>query len=143
MGSVRAAERTRVGLARTHGVTCAAHDPRTGSLLVEYDPRDIDANGLVARACELSGLELAPPRQARPSAAFRIVGFVRRADRRTESITGGRVNLGVLIPGGLMALAFYSFFKSSHTRLPRWDSLVYWGYSVFVHAHAGATRDSP
>ncbi|MBX3197946.1 MAG: hypothetical protein KF894_07350 [Labilithrix sp.] len=141
--SLQAAERTRVGLARTRGVRSAAHDPRTGSLLVEYEPRVVDESQLIVRACELSGLELTSPDASPASTARRIVDFVREMDHRTESMTGGRLGLGVLIPGGLMALGVYSFLKSDHARLPRWDSLVYWSYSIFVHAHTRATRDAP
>ncbi|MCW5831423.1 MAG: hypothetical protein KIS78_03065 [Labilithrix sp.] len=141
--SLPAAERTRVGLARTRGVRSTAHDPRTGSLLVEYEPRAVDANQLIRCACELSGLELTARAEPRSSAARHVVDFVREVDRRAESLTGGRLDLGVLIPGGLVALGVYSFFKSSHARLPRWDSLVYWSYSIFVHAHARATREAP
>ncbi|MBX3216049.1 MAG: hypothetical protein KF850_28675 [Labilithrix sp.] len=140
---LQAAEPTRVGLARTPGVRSAAHDPRTGSLLVEYEPRVVDEGQLIVRACELSGLTLTSPDAPATSAARRIVDFVREVDHRTESMTGGRLGLGVVIPGGLMALGVYSFFKSEHARLPRWDSLVYWSYSIFVHAHARATRDAP
>lgn len=64
---------------------------------------------------------------------------MKQLDRLAESWSGGRFNLGILVPAGLSAVGVYSFFKSSHPRLPRWDNLLYWAYSVFIHAHAEPT----
>jgi Heavy metal associated domain 2 len=134
------AKAARAGVVRIHGVRSASFDARTGSLLVEYEPREVGINALVARIGELSGLEVLSP-SADGSAADRIQRFARKLDAATRSLTGNRLDLGVVIPGGLVGVAVYSFLKSSHTRVPRWDSLVYWAYSVFVHAsHASGAR---
>ncbi|MDF2697255.1 MAG: hypothetical protein K0S65_5638 [Labilithrix sp.] len=144
VGSAPCAEKARTELVRMHGVSSVAHDARTGSLLVEYEPRDINANELLARIEELSGLDLVDDVPPPGSASLRIRQFMRRLDSTTRSFTDNRLDLSVLVPGGLVGVAVYSFFKSSHTRLPRWDSLAYWAYSIFVrHSHASEVRPPP
>jgi hypothetical protein len=137
-----AAERTRIGLARTPGVRAAAHDGRTGSLLVEYAPAAIDVEELIARVEELSGLRVRAPQQRHASVAPKIWRAMQRTDRMVQEATRGRFDLGIIVPTSLAVLSVYSFFRGSHVRLPRWDSLVFWAYSVFVHAHEGE-RPSP
>jgi hypothetical protein len=144
LGEGPAAERTKTGLAQTPGVLSAIHDPRTGSLLVKYEPRDLDVNRLITRIGELSGLSCVTTSARTPAGtAAHIVTAVRKVDQLTESLTGGRLSLGELVPASLVAFGVYSFFKSSHARVPRWDSLIYWAYSVFVHTHSDAVRPSP
>jgi len=137
------AERTRMGLVRFGGVRSIVHDPRTGSLLVQYDPHRIDAERLIDSIVELSALSVAPLRPPRPEPGAGIVALVRRLDAITQELTGGRFDLGVLVPGGLAALGVYSFLKGPHKRMPRWDSFVYWGYAVFLQAHPAPPRAAP
>ncbi len=137
IGDGAIAERTRTGIARLGAVYSIRHDPRTGSLLVEYDPHHVDASTLVGRIAELSDLELAPneapPPRREPGAG--VHALFRKLDAFAQELTNGRLDLGVLVPGGLAALSAYSFLRGDHKRIPRWDSLVYWGYSIFVQAH--------
>jgi Heavy metal associated domain 2 len=144
VGSAPCAEKVRSELVRMRGVRSVGHDARTGSLLVEYEPRDINANELLARIEELSGIDLVDDAPSPGNASLRIRQFMRKLDCATRSFTGSRLDLGVLVPGGLVGVAVYSFFKSSHTRLPRWDNLAYWAYSIFVrHTHASEVRPPP
>lgn len=135
------AERTRDGLAPIVGVRSVTHDPRTGSLLVQYEPREIDANGILQRIETLAGVEVSSetPRRARERAK-QIVDAVRKLDAAVLQLSNGQLDLRMLVPGSLAALGVYSFLKSSHTRIPRWDNLAYWAYAIFIDTHRSTVR---
>lgn len=136
-----AVERTRAAVVAMGGVQDITHDPRTGSFLIHYDPNVIDVSSVIDRIKDKANLEL---EQVEPDGtnliAHRIIDAVRGLDAITAEATGGRFGVGGLISGGLAALGIYSFAKGPHERMPRWDSLIYWAYSVFIHAHVSATR---
>jgi hypothetical protein len=50
-------------------------------------------------------------------------------------LTGYRADLRSLVPAGLAALSAYSFAVSKEPRLPRWDNLLWWSYSIFLNHH--------
>lgn len=137
------ADATRTALVCSGGVRSVSHDPRTGSVLVEYEPHRIDASELVERIAGLTGLEPAPLEPPRAEPGSGLISLVRRLDTIAHELTRGRFDLGVLVPGGLAALSVYSLLKGPHKRLPRWDSLVYWGYTIFRDAHASPPRAVP
>lgn len=130
-------------LAHVPGIRSIKHDDRSGSVLVEYEPNVVKANRIIERIATVSDLELAPPppRNARDSAQA-IIELFRWLDGVTEQATGSRLSLRLLAPGGIAAASAYSFFKSSHPRVPRWDNLAYWAYALFVdlNARRGAAR---
>lgn len=122
-----------------HGVT---HDARSGSFLVRYDPAAADVNGVIATIADSAGLTLQPGVRHRPIAAD-VVAAVRKIDDVTAATSRGRLDLGALVSAGLATLGVFSFVKGSHSRIPRWDSLVFWAYSVFVQTHLSHRRTTP
>lgn len=124
-------------LARIRGIRSVEHDPRSGSVLVQYEPRLVKANRIIERIATVGDLDVSPPepRNARDSANG-VLELFRWLDTMTEQATGSRLSLRLLVPGGVAAASVYSFFKSSHPRLPRWDNLAYWAFSLFVELNA-------
>jgi hypothetical protein len=109
------------GLARRDGVDAVATNPRTGSILVHYDHHalskaDVTAMlfdvGVVAR--EVLGAEEVPedlggdvPQHS--STATGLLGALTDLDRRISRLTGGRIDVKVLVPAGLGLLALRQF----------------------------------
>jgi hypothetical protein len=40
-----------------------------------------------------------------------------------------------MVPAALAGVAAYAFVAQKGKRLPRWDNLVYWSYSIFQTLH--------
>jgi hypothetical protein len=124
-----------VGLA---GITGFTHSPRTGSILVEYEPGLTEPDDVVEEIARVARLERptedAVRAQRRPPAVL-AVGAVRELNELTKELTGSRLDLRLLVPTALAAASAYSLVYSKEPRLPRWDNLLYWSYNVFVSLH--------
>ncbi len=127
------------------GVTRVAHNPRTGSFLIEYEPGHIDPEELVEQIAEAAGL-LSPfdprARKLPVQPAMALIDGARGLNEITNQLTGGRADLRVVVPAALAGLAAYSFSREK-VRLPRWDNLLWWSYSIFTALHAGDIQREP
>jgi hypothetical protein len=133
------AGRARQALDATAGVTAVTLDERTGSLLVCYEPSRVEVDALVGAVAEATGLVVRvrkkPPRTETESAAVRVIEAMRGLEALTLQATGGRMGLSTLIPATLAGLSAVVFVKVPARRLPRWDNLLYWSYSIFLTLH--------
>ncbi len=140
-------ENVRTILEMTRGVRGLRLAADAGSILVEYEPGEVDPNELIDTIADAADLE--PPlseeerakHEVRPSAY--AIGAARRLDRLTRELTGGRADLRDVVPMAMTAVAAYAFVTKKE-RLPRWDNLVYWAYSIFLALHTdeiAATAD--
>ena len=146
-----AADRVRGALEAEPGVASIVHNPRTGSLLVEYQPGLADPDAILAAIAAAAGLDApaddAPPQHREPGVV--AIGVARELNELAYELTGYRADLRTVVPAGLTALAAYSFLASDHERMPRWDNLLYWSYNVFSQLHRreieenGAERAPP
>lgn len=137
VGNRRLLDETRSDLSQAKGVRSVSYNPRTGSLLVEYEPHDVDADAIIEQVVELNGFELSRSKKRPPlNLASLVLGAVRKLDATTVRASGGRMDLGSVISGGLAIVSIYSLWRGPHPRVPRWDSLLYWAYSVFNHSHS-------
>jgi hypothetical protein len=145
-----AADRVRAALEAEPGITAVSHKPRTGSLLVEYQPGLADPEAILARIAGAAGLDppvddaLTRPREP----ALVAIDAARELNDIVHEITGYQTDLRTLVPAGLAALAAYSFVASEHERMPRWDNLMYWSYAIFSQLHgreiaAAGARPAP
>ncbi|AKU96563.1 hypothetical protein AKJ09_03227 [Labilithrix luteola] len=131
------AERVKDEVAHMRGVRSVRHDRRTGSVLVEYEPRFAEANRILERIATVGELAVEQTEARKGSdAADSILELFRWLDEVTEQASGSRLNLRLLVPGGIAAFGVYSLFKSGHPPIPRWDNLAYWAYSMFVELNA-------
>jgi hypothetical protein len=119
------------------GVTRVVHNARTGSFLVEYEPGHTEPEELVARIASAAGL-LSPfdprARKMPVQPAMTLIDGVRGLNAITSELTGGRADLRAVVPAALAGLAAYSFSREK-VRLPRWDNLLWWSYSIVTALH--------
>jgi hypothetical protein len=122
------------------GVRGAQHNARTGSILVEYTPGLVDPDSILTTAADVARLDgiidemlTGPPPF---DAAGAVVGGVRGLDRVIRELTNDRADLPMIVPTALAGAAVYSFVKDMNgPRVPRWDNLAWWAYSVFLQWH--------
>jgi hypothetical protein len=140
------AERITQALEGMPGIARVTHNARTGSVLVEYEPGLVEPDAIAEQIAKTAQL-ISPfdPRAAKP--VFRPAGALIEGTRElnaiAEELTGGRVDLRSLVPAALAGAAAYSFAFGKGPRLPRWDNLLWWSYSVFHSLHAREIADHP
>jgi hypothetical protein len=119
------------------GVTRFEHNARTGSVLVEYEPGLARPDELLARLAEAAGVApCANEALARArTPALIAVGALQEVNAIAAELTGQTADLRSLVPAGLAALSAYAWVTSKEHRLPRWDNLLWWSYSVFMNHH--------
>jgi hypothetical protein len=130
-----AADRVRAALDAEPGITAILHNPKTGSLLVEYQPGHADPEELLRCIAEAADLDM--PTDERPRGkepALVAIDTTRELNELVHELTGQRADLRTLVPAGMAALAVYSFAVQGD-RLPRWDNLLYWSYNIFSQLH--------
>lgn len=129
-------EAVRAALDAEPGILSVTHNPRTGSLLVEYEPGLAGAEGILMRIAAAAGLDMPPDdgRYRGRGAAQVTIGAARGLNDMAHEIMGGRADLRSLVPAGLAALSMVALVRNGAT-LPRWDSLLYWSYNIFQQLH--------
>jgi hypothetical protein len=129
--------RVRTAVEAIPGITRFAHNGRTGSLLVEYQPGLTEPDFLLAHIADAAGIaRYRADATHRPSSpGLLAVDAARELNAIAYELTGWRADLRSVIPAGLAAFAAYSFAVGKEDRLPRWDNLLYWSYNVFVSLH--------
>jgi len=131
-------EQIRAALVTVSGVRSLRHNERAGSVLVQYEPGTVDPNTLIdatARAGELEPPLSDEERHAqRPRVARIAIGAARDLNAMASALAGERADLRDLVPLGMLGVAAYSFFTDKR-RLPRWDNLAYWAFSIFLTLH--------
>jgi hypothetical protein len=121
------------------GISRVTHSARTGSLLVEYEPGLVEPDAIAERIAHTAQL-ISPfdPRAAKPifRPASALIDGTRELNAIAQELTGGRADLRSIVPAALAGVAAYSFAFGKGHRLPRWDNLLWWSYSVFASLHA-------
>jgi len=135
-----AAADLRAALKNLPGVRSVGHNAFTGSVLIEYEPGQIEPDALLSRAAQAAGLdgvvdEAQLPRDPDKPAEGVVLG-VRVLNEVARALTGDRTDLRMLVPAALAGAAVLSFFR--RPVLPRWDNLIWWSYSTFRDLNAEA-----
>ncbi len=133
------AERAREATLGIPGVIRFEHTSRTGSLLIEYEPGLAEPDDILAHVADAAGVaHCAPDALARTrTPALLAVGAVQELNAIASELTGHKADLRSLVPAGLAVLSAYSIATSKEPKLPRWDNLLWWSYSVFMNHHRG------
>jgi len=133
-------------LARNPGVEGTEHNPITGGVLVQYKPDKVRADDILGLVAAASELIVDPGKVPDPSEVPRVVIDKARAlNAYVTKLTGYRVDIRGLLSVGIAGLAGYSFLTGKR-RLPRWDNLAFWAFSLFTQLHAeeiAAARNAP
>jgi hypothetical protein len=120
-------------------------NPRTGSVVIQYDPGALEADDLlnhIARAAGFRGVEVATHTKVnRKELVSTFLDGVQDVNRTISQLTGDRADLRELVPVALLATAVVSFVVNDpSSRLPNWFSSLYRSYRVFMHWHRREVR---
>ena len=139
------AARVRSDLGHVEGVRNVLVNILTGSVLVLYDPDALDADELVDAArdadivSDVGGAAEAVEEAPWPEVSAlgkQIVNWVRELDRSIRQASGGLIDLKLLIPLVLLALALARAIASGRRTPMPWYTLMWYAYSTFVHGHS-------
>jgi len=120
-------------------------NPKTGSVVVEYDPGKIEPDDLVkhiAKSAGLRGVEIATSRKMnRQEVVSAFLDTVQDVNRVASQLTGERADLRELVPVALAAVSVVSLvLNEDRGLLPFWSSALYHSYRVFMHWHRPEVR---
>jgi hypothetical protein len=142
-GSVAAAAQAAAEAAP--GFRSWSHNPKTGSVVVEYDPGALEADDLlkhIAKGAGLRGVENATStKMNRQELVGAFLDTVQGVNQVVSELTGERADLRELVPAALAATSVVSFvLNESRGRLPRWDGALYHSYRIFMQWHRREAR---
>ena len=119
--------------------------PKTGSVVVEYDPSTIEADDLlkhIAKSAGLRGVEISTSRKMnRQELVSAFLDTVQDVNQVASQLTGERADLRELVPVALAAISAVSLvLNEDRGLLPFWSSALYHSYRVFMHWHRPEVR---
>ena len=119
--------------------------PKTGSVVIQYDPATLDADDLlkhIAKCAEFRGVEIAASTKAnRQELVSGFLDTVQGVNQVVSKLTGERADLRELVPVALAAVSVLSFvLHEERGRLPEWSSALWRSYRVFMHWHRPEVR---
>jgi len=122
-----------------------APNPRTGSIVIEYEPGTIDPDDLLTRIAKeagLKGVELASRnKMTREQLVEGFLDTVQDVNKVVGQLTGERADLREIVPIAFAAAGVASFvLNENRGRLPRWDSALYHSYRIFMQWHRHEVR---
>jgi hypothetical protein len=120
-------------------------NPKTGSVVVEYEAGTIEADDLVkhiAKNAGLRGVEISTGSKTnREELVSSFLDTVQGINQVVSQLTGDRADLRELTPVALAAIAAVSFvLNEDRGLLPQWSSALYHSYRVFMHWHRPEVR---
>ena len=120
-------------------------NPKTGSVVVEYDPGTLDADDLlkhIAKSAGLPGVEISTSRKMnRQELVSAFLDSVQDVNQVASQLTGERADLRELVPVALAAISVVSLvLNEDRGLLPFWSSALYHSYRVFMHWHRPEVR---
>lgn len=122
------------------GIVRVAGSAQTGSVLVEYEPGQVEPGMILAAAVNAAGFPGVVDEEAlrlgASNTAVNVVRALSRADAATSALSAGRADLRLLVPAALLVGSAFSLLR--RPVLPRWDNLLYWSYTLFRDLNAGA-----
>jgi hypothetical protein len=118
----------------------------TGSLLVLYEPRELQLPRLVqllVRAGSLAGIEVDSNGDwmGQPSQGARVRETLGGFNQALRTLTSGRVDLRSAVPGTLAATGA-ALFLAGRRRIPEWYDLLFWAFVTFSNLNRPDERDA-
>lgn len=128
--------------ART-GVLKVSASPVTGSVLIHFDPAQVQVESLAEVAAARSlRLEPAASGPQPGTVAEAVVDATGALDTRIKQATRGAVGLGALLPLGLLGWAASELARGRARPLP-WTSAIWYAHSIFRDYNREAAREIP
>jgi heavy-metal-associated domain-containing protein len=120
-------------------------NPKTGSVVIEYEPGALEPDDLlkhIAKSAGFRGVEVATPRKmSREEVVSSFLDKVQGVNQTVSQLTGGRADLRELTPAALAVVSVVSFIVNDERgRLPHWMSALYRGYRIFMQWHRPEVR---
>lgn len=136
----------RAAAEQTPGFRAWSHNPRTGSVVVCYEPGTVDADDLLEKlavGAGSNGVENdVSHKLQRQELIATFLDAVQDVNRVAGQATGGKADLRELVPAALAATSVVSFLlNEDRGRIPTWDSLIYHGYRIFMNWHRPEVRE--
>lgn len=118
---------------KTPGVSAVTTSAKTGSVLIEYDPDEMQIDVLIATFLEVSGLALPPDGKEHvhgTAVSTMIRQTLANVDTNMFRAANGKFDLRTAVPAALffggVTILFFGRFAP-----PQWYDLVFWGYVTF------------
>jgi len=120
-------------------------NPKTGSVVVQYDPATVEADDLlshIAKRAGFTGVEITERnKRNRQELVSEFLDGVQNVNRAVGQLSSGRADLREWVPIALAAVSVVSFVVNDERgRLPHWSSALYRSYRVFMHWHRREVR---
>jgi hypothetical protein len=121
------------------GVRAVTASPVTGSLLVVYEPRELQLPRLVqllVSAGELGGIEVDAKEDwsKHPTQGTRVRETMGAWNDSLRKLTAGKVDLRTAVPGSLAATGAMMFL-AGRRRIPEWYDLIFWAFVTFSNVN--------
>lgn len=129
------ADRALAALRERPGIEYVEHSPITGSVLIHYTPGQIGADEIMEDVAGAAELTISDEKAPDPSdLTHLIIDKGRDLNALVAKVTGYHTDVRGIVPIALAGLAGYSFLTQKG-RLPNWDNLAYWAFSIFTELH--------
>jgi len=120
-------------------------NPKTGSVVIQYDPGAVEPDDLlkhIAKNGGFRGVEIATRTKVnRQELVSNFLDTVEGINRAVDRLTGGRADLREITPVALAAVSVVSFILDQNRgRLPEWSGALYHSYRIFMHWHRPEVR---
>ncbi len=140
-----AASAARLAAEQTSGFRKFKHNEKTGSIVVEYDPRETDVDELlkqIAKRADIKGVvNDAHEKRYRKDVVDGFLSTVEDVNHAFSELTLHRADLRELVPLTLVGVSIASFILNDQRgRLPSWDSALYRAYRIFLNFHREEIR---
>lgn len=127
------------------GVRSWSQYPRTGSVVVQYDPGTLEADDLlkhIAKRAGLRGVEVVNRgRKNRQELVGALLDTVQGVNQVISQATDERADLRELVPVALAATSVVSFvLNEDRGRIPEWSGALYHSYRIFMQWHRKEAR---
>jgi hypothetical protein len=114
--------------------------PKTGSVVVQYDPGEIEADDLlkdIVKGAGLRGIEIPASRKmTREELVGGFLNGVQGVNQAVSHLTGDRADLRELTPLALAAASVAALILNKNRGLlPSWGSSLYHSYRIFMQWH--------
>jgi hypothetical protein len=122
-------------IAEERGVTSAHASRVTGSLLVTYDPRELQLPRLIHMLVRIGGLhgievDAANDWQHRVDDGTRVREVFAKVNDTVRAVTSGTIDMKVAVPGTLAGTGLLMFL-AGRRRVPEWYDLLFWAFVTF------------
>ena len=111
----------------------------TGSLLVLYEPRELQLTKLVQLLVRVGGLrgievDASEDWSKHPPQGQRVREAVGGWNRTLQKLTSGKVDMRTAVPGSLAATGV-AMFLAGRRRIPEWYDLLFWAFVTFSNVN--------